>query len=292
MKEWQGISEFVAVAEQGSFSAAARQLGISVAQVSRTIDQLEQRLTIKLVQRTTRQVRLTENGQLYYQQCRPLVFGLQQANQLLQSLQEEPSGPIRLTAPVYYGETVIAPLLHDFLLRYPKLSFDVVLTNEQLDLVKGGFDAAIRLGSLTDSSLQARKLSNRSLHLCASPLYLSGHTAPEHLSDLLKHRCLVGSIDVWRFEQQKQKLQIRPNAYLKCNSGVALTDACLKGLGLTQLPDYYVKTYLDSGQLVSLLPELQPKDEGIWALYPLTRHLPLKVRLLLDYLQQQMTQGI
>ncbi|MFC4654701.1 LysR family transcriptional regulator [Rheinheimera marina] len=288
MKEWQGVSEFVAVAEQGSFSAAARSLGISVAQVSRTIDQLEQRLNIKLVQRTTRQVRLTDNGQLYYQQCRPLVFGLQQANQLLQSLQHEPSGPVRLTAPVYYGETLIAPLLHEFLLRHPKLQLDLVLTNDQLDLVKGGFDAAIRLGQLTDSSLQARKLGSRRLFLAASPTYLQQHGTPQNLNELQHHQCLVGSLEVWRFEQQGQKLQIRPQPYLKCNSGVALTDACIKGLGITQLPDYYLKPFLDSGQLLSLLPDYQPTDDGIWALYPLTRHLPLKVRLLLDYLQQQL----
>ena len=129
MKEWQGISEFVAVAELGSFSKAAKVLGISVAQVSRTVLQLEQRLNCKLVLRTTRQVRLTEQGTLYYQHCRALVNGLQQANQLLTSLQHEPSGAIKITAPVYYGEQFIAPLLHEFLLRYPKVQLDLQLTN-------------------------------------------------------------------------------------------------------------------------------------------------------------------
>lgn len=286
MKEWQGISEFVAVAELGSFSKAAKVLGISVAQVSRTVLQLEQRLNCNLVLRTTRQVRLTEQGTLYYQQCRALVNGLQQANQLLTSMQHEPSGAIKITAPVYYGEQFIAPLLHEFLLRYPKVQLDMQLTNDQLDLVQGGFDCAIRLGQLTDSSLQAKALGKRTLYLCASPGYLQKFGTPATVAELHQHRCLVGSVDFWRFEQQGQKLQFKPQPYLRCNSGVALTDAVLKGLGITQLPDYYLQPYLEDGRLVALLAEQQPSDEGIWALYPLNRHLPVKVRLLLDWLQQ------
>jgi DNA-binding transcriptional LysR family regulator len=290
MKEWQGVSEFVAVAELGSFSAAARQLGMSVAQVSRNVRELEQRLQVLLLQRTTRQVHLTEPGTLYLQQCRPLLHGLAQANQQLLDLQGQPSGLIKLTAPVFYGETVIAPLLHDFLQKYPRLQLELDLTNAQLDLVKGGFDCAIRLGQLSDSGLQARKLGSRRAYLAASPAYLLEQGMPAQLSDLSQHRCLVGSVEYWRFEQQGQKLQIRPTPYIKCNSGVALTDAVLKGLGVTQLPDYYLLPHLQQGTLVELLPELQPKDDGIWALYPLNQHLPQKVRLLLDYLQQMLLQ--
>ncbi len=288
MKEWLGVSEFIAVAEQGSFSAAARQLGMSVAQVSRNVRELESQLQVLLLQRSTRQLHLTAAGEFYLAQCRPLLHGLQQARQQLLDLQSQPSGPLKVTAPVFYGETVLAPVLHQFLLRYPQLQLELDLSNQQRDLVRDGFDCAIRLGQLTDSGLQARKLGSRQLYLAASPAYLQQHGTPEDVAALARHQCLVGTVECWRFMQDGQPLQIRPAPYLKCNSGVALTDAALKGLGIAQLPHYYLLAHLQQGTLVELLPQLQPKDDGIWALYPANQHLPHKVRLLLDFLQQQL----
>lgn len=288
MKEWLGVSEFVAVAESGSFSNAATQLQMSVAQVSRNVRDLETRLQVQLLHRTTRQIRLTQAGAMYLQQCRPLLQALTQANQQLLDLQEKPTGSLKLTAPVYYGETVIAPLLHEFLLKYPGLQVDLELTNTQLDLVKGGFDLAIRLGQLNDSSLQARRLGNRRSYLAASPGYLAQFGTPTTPEQLTQHRLLVGSVDTWRFEHKGQKLTLRPTPYIRCNSGVALTDAAIKGLGITQLPDYYLLEHIRIGALQALLPEYQPADDGIWGLYPLNQHLPQKVRLLLDFFHQQL----
>lgn len=288
MKEWFGVSEFVAVAETASFSQAAVQLQMSVAQVSRNVRDLETRLQVQLLQRTTRQVRLTESGALYLQQCRPLLQALTQANQQVLDLQVQPSGSLKLTAPVYFGETVIAPLLHEFLSKYPKLQLELELTNTQLDLVKGGFDLAIRLGQLHDSNLQARRLANRRSFLAASPGYLVQFGTPRTLDELSNHRLLVGSVDSWRFEHGGERISIKPTPYIRCNSGVALTDAAIRGLGITQLPDYYLLDHIRIGALQALLPEYQPADDGIWGLYPFNQHLPQKVRLLLDYLQQQL----
>jgi DNA-binding transcriptional LysR family regulator len=284
VKHWIGISEFVAVAELQSFTKAAKQLGISVAQVSRNIAELEATLAIKLLYRSTRSVSLTEEGLLYLQHCRHLVASLEEANRTLANLKATPRGQIKLTAPVFYGETRIAPLLHDFMQQYPDTDLDLQLTNHKLDLVQGGFDLAIRLGTLESSSLIARKLASRTQYVVASPAYLAKHGTPQNLTDLTQHQCLTGTVAQWRFMQQGKLVQFKPQGRIVCNSGVALMDAALKGLGLVQLPDYYVGSKLQSGELVAVLNQLRQPDDGIWAIYPQNRHLSAKVRVLVDYL--------
>jgi DNA-binding transcriptional LysR family regulator len=284
VKHWIGISEFVAVAELQSFTKAAKQLGISVAQVSRNIAELEATLAIKLLYRSTRSVSLTEEGLLYLQHCRHLVASLEEANRTLANLKATPRGQIKLTAPVFYGETRIAPLLHDFMQQYPDTELDLQLTNNKLDLVQGGFDLAIRLGTLESSSLIARKLASRTQYVVASPAYLAKHSTPQNLTDLAQHQCLTGTVAQWRFMQQGKLVQFKPQGRIVCNSGVALMDAALKGLGLVQLPDYYVNDKLQSGELLAVLNQLRQPDDGIWAIYPQNRHLSAKVRVLVDYL--------
>ncbi|WP_333609178.1 LysR family transcriptional regulator [Arsukibacterium sp.] len=288
MKQWTGISEFVAVAEQQSFTKAAKQLGISVAQVSRNIAELEQQLAIKLLYRTTRNVKLTEEGALYLQHCRHLVSSLAEANRTLANLKATPRGLIKLTAPVFYGETRLAPLLHNFLKLYPDTELDLQLSNNKLDLIQGGFDLAIRLGTLESSSLIARKLASRTQYVVASPAYLAAYGTPDTIAELAQHQCLTGTVVQWRFMQQGKIQQFKPQGRITCNSGVALLDAALKGLGLVQLPDYYVKDQLQSGELVAVLNELRQPDDGIWAIYPQNRHLSAKVRVLVDFLAAEL----
>ena len=289
MKQWIGISEFVAIAEQHSFTKAAKQLGISVAQVSRNIAELEASLAIKLLYRSTRSVSLTEEGLLYLQHCRHLVASLDEANRTLANLKATPRGQIKLTGPVFYGESRIAPLLHDFMLRYPDTELDLQLSNNKLDLVQGGYDLAIRLGTLESSSLIARKLASRTQYVVASPAYLAQHGTPTSLTALAQHQCLTGTVANWRFMQQGKIVQFKPQGRIVCNSGVALRDAALKGLGLVQLPDYYVSDNLQQGELVAVLSELRQPDEGIWAIYPQNRHLSAKVRVLVDYLASKLS---
>ena len=288
MKQWIGISEFVAVAELQSFTKAAKQLGISVAQVSRNIAELEAAVAIKLLYRSTRSVSLTEEGQLYLQHCRHLVASLEEANRTLANLKATPQGQIKLTAPVFYGETHIAPLLHDFMQQYPDTELDLHLSNNKLDLVQGGFDLAIRLGTLESSSLIARKLASRTQSVVASPTYLAQFGTPTNLAELAAHQCLTGTVAQWRFMQHGTVVQFKPQGRIVCNSGVALLDAALKGLGLVQLPDYYVGDKLQRGELIAVLNELRQPDDGIWALYPQNRHLSAKVRVLVDYLATQL----
>ncbi len=288
MLTWEGVVEFVAVAELESFTLASKRLNISTAQVSRQISALEKRLSTKLFYRTTRRVSLTQAGQIYYQHCRPLLDGLEEAERTLTNMQLVPTGTLRLTAPVTYGEKNIAPLVHDFLKQHPELEVQFHLTNQKVDLIAEGYDLAIRLGQLDDSSMMAKRLSSRTLYVCASPEYLATHGQPHSLSELEEHNCLKGTLDYWRFKDSGYTRTVRIAGNIYCNSGWALLDAALKGLGLVQLPDYYVQPALESGQLVSVLTHYQTDNDGIWGIYPHNRHLSPKVRMFLDFLSNHL----
>ena len=287
--QWEGISEFVNVAETESFTQASKKLTISTAQVSRQINALEQRLNIKLFYRTTRKVSLTEEGRVFYQHCRGVLDGLDAAERAITNLQSTPQGKIKLTAPVTYGELHILPLINDFMQQYTDIEVTAYLSNQQLDLVDEGFDLAIRLGKLSDSSMMAKKLTERTNFVCASPAYLEKYGIPHSLSELNKHNCLLGTRDYWHFSDGGKEKNIRVAGKLRCNSGSVLVDAALKGLGIVQLPDYYIKEHLTNGNLITLLDNYKAPDEGIWAIYPQNRHLSPKIRLLVDYLSTHLS---
>ncbi len=285
---WQGVSEFVAVAQSESFTQAARQLGISTAQVSRQVSALEKRLNTPLLYRTTRKVSLTEEGQIYFRHCQQVINGLAEAEQAISDLKSTPQGLVKLTAPVAYGERFIMPLITQFMLQFPSVQVSVRLTNQMLDLVEGGYDLAIRLGNLTDSSMIAKRLATRSQHVCAAPSYLARFGLPNTLAELKQHNCLVGNSEHWRFCEQGKEKSIKVSGSLVCNSGYALRDAAVNGLGLVKLPDYYIDDDIKSGKLVCVLSQYQEPNQGIWALYPQNRHLSPKVRSLVDFLAEQL----
>ncbi|ALO33507.1 LysR family transcriptional regulator [Colwellia sp. MT41] len=281
---WQGISEFVYVAEAESFTLAAKKLAISTAQVSRQITALEHRLKVKLLYRTTRKVSLSQEGRLFYQHCRVILDGLEQAETAITNLQSTPQGKIKLTASVTYGEQQVLPLINDFILQHPDIQVMAHLSNQKIDLVDEGYDLAIRLGKLHDSTLMAKKLAQRTNYVCAAPAYISKYGTPHALSELKQHNCLLGTLDYWRFRENNKEKNIRVSGSLRFNSGYGLVDAALKGIGIVQLPDYYVKDYIEQGRLISLLDHYREPDEGIWAVYPHNRQLSVKIRLLVDYL--------
>ena len=294
---WDGISEFVCVAEYESFTRAAKELSLSTAQVSRQISALEKRLNIKLLYRTTRKVSLTEEGRVFYQHCRGVLDGLDAAEQAVSHLQSKPQGRIKLTAPVTYGEQQLLPLVNDFMVRYSDIEVTAFLSNQKMDLIDGGYDLAIRIGKLSDSTMMAKKLSRRTNFVCAAPAYLERHGTPHSLSELSKHNCLLGTRDYWHFiengkidsgKNADKEKNLRVSGSVQYNSGHSLVDAALKGLGIVQLPDYYVQQYLASGELVSLLDDYREPEESIWAIYPHNRHLSPKIRLLVDYLSEHL----
>lgn len=282
---WQGIAEFVCVVEGGSFTAAAARLRVSTAQVSRQVSQLEQRLGTQLLHRTTRKVRVTELGKRYYQHCRQLMDGFENAENSLLEMQTTPRGTLRLTAPMTFGERTLMPMLNDLLERFPQLQFDIELTNTRLDIIDAGFDLAIRLGHLEDSRLRARQLSDRRVYTCASPQYLQQQGTPETPADLKQHSCLVGSVGHWRFTENGRERNHTVSGRLKCNSGLSLLDAALKNLGIVQLPEEYVQAKINSGELLEVLQPYRPGTEGIWALYPATRWVSPNVSIVVDHLK-------
>jgi len=288
MKDFEGVIEFIHVAEAGSFTGASKRLNTSVAHVSRQVSALEDRLGVKLFHRTTRKVSLSEVGQVYLQHCRPLVDGLAEAERAVLNLQEKPIGKLRFTAPVTYGEKILAPLLIDFAKKYDSLQIDCQLTNRTLDLIDGGFDLAIRLGKLEDSSMIAKKLADRTLHICASPQYLQAHGEPHTLSELTQHNCLLGTLDCWRIKENGNSRNIQVNGNMRCNNGPTLLGMAIAGHGIVQLPDYYLEKAINNGDITPILKKYKPDHEGIWAIYPEKRHLSSKIRLFIDFLSNRL----
>lgn len=288
MHRWEGLDEFVAVAETGQFTAAAERLGVSSSHVSRQVARLEERLQTRLLYRNTRKVTLSEAGQTFLQHCRRLQDAREEALRAVSDLSAEPKGLLRMTCAVAYGERFVVPLVNEFMAQFPQLRVEIELSNRQLDLFHEGFDLAIRLGRLSDSRLVATRLAPRVMYLCATPQYLARHGAPQSVAELPQHNCLVGSSDQWSFLEEGRETQHRVQGNWRCNSGQAVLDAALRGFGLCQLPDYYVLEHLRSGRLISLLEAHQPPNTGVWALYPQQRHLSPKVRQLVDHLKESL----
>lgn len=286
MNRWEGIEAFVQVVRLGTLSAAARELQVSVSHISRSVSRLENSLGAQLLYRTTRSVRPTEVGKAYFEQCQQLLDGFGQAEQQVRDYQSEPTGLLRLSCGTVFGERYVAPLINDFMRHYPGLELDLHLSNRTVDLVRDGYDLAIRMGMLRDSALVGRRLCARREYIVASPDYLQRHGEPGTVSDLIAHQCLIGSNEQWRIQTEEGVRDLRVRGRWRANSGLAVLDAALKGLGIAQLPDYYVAGYLARGELQPLLPALEIRDAAVWALYPKSRHLAPKVRLLVEFLQQ------
>ncbi|MFG6176651.1 LysR family transcriptional regulator [Halomonas sp. THAF12] len=284
MQRWDRVEAFIEVVRLGAFNAAAEQLKVSSSHVSRLVSQLENQLGTTLLYRTTRRIRLTEAGRLYYQHCQHLFEGFREAETAVKELQDTPTGRLGLTCATTFGERFIAPLVHDFMCAHPRLEVHMHFTNRQVDIIDEGFDVAIRMGALKDSTLIARRLCERREYVVGSPSYFTRIAQPHSLSELSRHRCLIGSKDHWRFDVDGVRREVRVDGPWRGNSGPALLDATLKGLGLAQLPDYYVEEYLARGKLISVLDAYRHGDTAVWAVYPRHRHRSAKVQRFLDYL--------
>ncbi len=288
MQRWDRVEAFVEVVRLGAFKAAAERLRVSSSHVSRLVSQLESQLGTALLYRTTRRIRLTEAGRLYYQHCRHLVEGFHEAEAAIKDLQARPIGLLSLTCATTFGERYIAPLVNDFMVQHPQLEVRLHLTNRQVDIIDEGFDIAVRMGALEDSSLIARRLCERREYVVGSPAYFTHRPQPHALSELVHHRCLIGSRDHWRFAVEGVRREVRVAGPWESNSGPALLDAALKGLGLAQLPDYYVEPHLASGELISVLDAYRHDDSAVWAVTPRHRHRSPKIRQFIDFLVERL----
>lgn len=288
---WESIEAFVRVAELGSFSGAAEAMNTSKSFISRHIAQLEARLDAQLLVRTTRKVSLTEVGQGFYLRCRNLVAGLEEAEQAVIELQERPRGLLRITVSGAFGEDCIAPLAVSFMQQHPELAIEMDFNNRLVDLIDEGYDLAIRSGTLKDSSLIARRISDRDLVICGAPAYFQQRGYPIELAHLDNHNCLSGSLTTWTLRDGDRHFDYKTRGNWKSNNGRALVQAAIGGLGLVQLPEFYVKQALDEGRLQTVLDKHAPTHTGVWAVYPQNRHLSAKVRLFVNYLADQLGRG-
>jgi len=283
-----GMAVFAKVVEARSFTAAAAELGMSKSAVSKQITRLEDRLGARLLNRTTRRLSLTETGAAFYDRCARVVAEAQQAELAVTHLQSEPRGTLRVNAPMTFGHLHIAPAIPDFLARYPELRVDMTMNDRFVDLIDEGFDVAIRIAQLTDSSLIARRLAPDRRILCGSPAYFAKHGEPRTPDDFARHNCLsyayVSDTDQWQFIDGEGTRSIPVRGNLRANNGDAIRQALLASLGVAILPSFMVGADVQAGRLKEVLSDYLPNRASVYAVYPHSRHLTAKVRVFVDFL--------
>jgi DNA-binding transcriptional LysR family regulator len=293
MDRVKAMNVFVEVAGRGGFAPAARHLGLSTSAASRQVRDLESWLGLQLLNRTTRRIDLTDAGKAYLSRCAQIVGAVADLERSAQALGEDPQGELRVTAPLFMGRHLLGPILPGFLARYPKVKLRLRLLDRMVDLVDEGFDLALRIADLPDSTLIARKLGQTRLLMTAAPAYLAERGVPKQVGDLKHHNCLVDTVaghgDRWPLEADRHRADRhraagRVAGNFTVNGGEMVREMTLAGLGLSLLPDFFVAEEVARGRLVAVLEHAVRRSAGIYALYPRTRHLSGPVRALIDAL--------
>jgi DNA-binding transcriptional LysR family regulator len=289
MDRFNALATFAKVVEQGSFARAADRLSVSTSAVSRQVAELEAHLDVRLLNRTTRRLSLTEAGQAFYERCVQLLADLEETESSVRSTAVEPKGTLRVTCGVTFGERYLAPAIAEFADLHPQVSFDIDLSDRVVDLVEEGFDLAIRIGPVGNQALVSRRIGSTQFVCCASPAYLARHPAPVTPADLEQHACLgytyAAVTSAWTFESRdgtRHTPRILPRHRL--NNGRMLAELAAAGLGIVLEPDFIVAPEVRSGRLQRLLTDYQPPRSPIAAVYPSRRHLSAKVRSFVDFL--------
>ena len=293
MDKFQEMTVFVAVVDAGSFVRAAEELDISKAVVSRLVADLENRLRVRLLHRTTRKLSMTEEGQSFYARCKAVLAEVEVAEAEVMAHTGQARGVLKLNVPVTFGILHLAPLWGQFLSRNPEVILDVTLSDRVVDLVEEGYDLAVRLGRLSSSSLVSRQLSSSRMVLCASPAYLKRHAMPMHPSQLTSHSIIAYSLlstgDYWEFAGPNGVVSVKVKPRMKTNSGDTCLRAAVEGQGIVLQPAFIVNQDLESGKLVEILPGYQSGEFGIYAVYPSRHNVSPKIRILIDYLVKAFT---
>ncbi|MEL6343764.1 MAG: LysR family transcriptional regulator [Myxococcota bacterium] len=283
---------FVKVVEEESFTDAAQTLGISKSHCSKQIRQLEDRLGARLVNRTTRQISPTDVGRTFYSRCVQILEDLQEAERTVGQMQHQAMGTLRLNVPLSFGLRHLIEPVSAFMAEYPDLQVDLSLSDQRVDIVEEGFDVSIRVGTLQDSSMIARKLAPARHLLCASPTYLEQHGSPESPRALKDHSCLLyrylATGSTWHFKHTDGGEEaVRVSGRMRSDNGDALVAAAVSGMGFVYVPDFLVADELRDKKLVCILPEWCRSRDAVWAIYPHARHLSVKVRLFIDFLVEE-----
>jgi DNA-binding transcriptional LysR family regulator len=288
MDRLTAMSMFVRVAESGSFSAVAKELETTQPTVSKNVAELEVWLGVKLLNRSTRSLHLTEAGADYYERCISILMDIDEAEQNVGSLQSQPRGTVRVTTPAAFGELYMVPCLKGFFQQYPDIKVDLMLNDRSIDLIQEGIDMGIRMGNLSDSNLIARQLATSPMVTVASKDYLAEHGTPQHPRDIKQHNYIIysgrGQAHDIEFSDGDVPVKINVHGNLMTNSSDAIRQALLSGHGISKAPKWLVGDALADGRLVSILDEFNLEPMPLSAVYPSGRHLPSKARCLLDYL--------
>lgn len=290
-----GMRAFCAVAQEGSFTGAARRLGLSTRLVSKYVRQLEERLKVQLFNRTTRSVSLTDVGQAYFQRAETLLEEFDEVESAVQDRHGTPAGRIRMTAPTSFGEDRLPAMLASFLARYPDIRVDLDLSNRNYSLVEEGFDLAIRIGSPPDSTMMARRLAPMRVVTCATPDYLANHGRPADPLALATHNCIIdtniGTAPSWPYQVDGRTVSVRVSGQFYVNTPRAACEMALEGLGIVLCPYYVAGPFVEAGRLDVLFADQEYYDFGVYALYPHNRHLTGRIRLLVDHLAACLAQS-
>ncbi len=292
MDKLTSMQVFVRVAKSGSFAVASDEMGISRAMATKHIKHLENKLGVRLLNRTTRRLSITEVGNAYLERCLEILDQVEETEVAITQLQTEPRGTVKISAPPFFGTYHLTPAISDYIEIYPDVNFEIVLKAGAPDLIEEGLDVAIRLDPLPDSSLIARKLADSALVVCASPGYLDKIGRPETPNELERHNCLVNwslpPYDIWNFKQQSDESSIKVSGTIQASVAGAVRLAALNGSGLVNLPTYMVGKDLQREDLEAVLTDYEPSSLDIHAVYPHRKHLSAKVRTFVDFFYQRL----
>ena len=290
MDRLKQIESFAAVATKGSLTAAANAEGVAPAVIGRRIDALEERLGVKLLVRTTRRITLTHEGSAFLEDCQRLLGDLANAEASVSAGGVKASGHLRVTAPAGFGRRHVAPLVPRFIAQHPDVSLSLNLGDRVVDIVNESFDCAVRVGDLPDSSLVSVRLADNRRLCVAAPAYLQRAGVPQSPAELARHECLTLSSDAsqtrgWAFQVDNAVTHLRPSGRLDCSDGQVLHDWCLDGLGIAWRSSWEVEEAIASGRLLAVLEAFAAPPNGIYAVFPQRKHLPLRVRLWIDFIK-------
>ncbi len=290
------MEAFATVVDQGGFTDAARKMGISKSAVSKHVSSLEARLGARLLNRTTRRVSPTDIGVIYYDRARRVLNDAGEADSLVTAMQSEPTGLLRVSVPTDFGVTQLSPIVGEYLETYPEVSLQLELENRYVELISEGFDLAIRVGDLEDSTLRARRFCETTMRLIAAPDYLERHGRPRRIDDLSQHRLLhftgQSGSSAWKITAPSGEVrQIRSSGCLTVNDGQSLLNAAVSGLGIAYLPSFLYAKAMAGGRLEDAMPDLPREVRGIYAVYPPGRFTQPKVRTFIDFLADRFAQS-
>lgn len=293
MASFDLIVSFASAARHAGFARAARELGLSPSAVAKNVASLEAQLGMRLFHRTTRQVTLSQDGEDLYARCKRILEEMESLEAVAADARSGPRGTLRIDVPITYGRKVVLPVLTGLMARHPEVKIDVRFSDQVVDIVKEGLDAAVRIGPLADSGLVGRMFDQQVIWTCASPAYLAKRGKPESPDDLSAHTSLMfrmpssGRDRPWQFRVGKRSVSLVPDSGVRLGDGEALVQAAAAGLGVIQVPKYIAEDEVKRGGLVEILPRFRPAPQPISLVYPSNRHVPLRVRVLAEVLARR-----